>query len=65
MGVELKGPTVCSSDGDWPAEESLAELAQLARTAGLAVVGQATQRFVHPHPATFVGREHAVGDRRR
>jgi GTP-binding protein HflX len=33
----------------------LAELAQLAHTAGLAVVGQAVQRFEHPHPATFIG----------
>jgi len=51
----LKRPTAPSSDGYWPVEESLAELAQLARTAGLAVVGQATQRLKHPHPATFIG----------
>jgi GTP-binding protein HflX len=33
----------------------LAELTQLARTAGLVVVGQATQRLDHPNPATFIG----------
>ncbi|MCX7683018.1 MAG: GTPase HflX [Anaerolineae bacterium] len=42
-------------DGDWPVEESLAELAQLARTAGLVVVGQTVQRLEHPNPATFIG----------
>lgn len=56
MGVEFKGPKASSSDGHWPVEESLAELAQLARTAGLAVVGQATQRLEHPNPATFIGK---------
>jgi len=55
VGVELKGPAVPSSDGHWPVEESLAELAQLAHTAGLVVVGQAVQRLKHPHPATFIG----------
>lgn len=56
MGVEFKGPKVTSSDGHWPVEESLAELAQLARTAGLVVVGQATQRLERPNPATFIGK---------
>jgi len=36
-------------------EESLAELAQLARTAGLVVVGQIVQRLERPNPATFIG----------
>ncbi len=36
-------------------EESLGELAQLAETAGLAVVGQATQRLKHPNSATYIG----------
>jgi GTP-binding protein HflX len=44
-----------SSDGSWPVEESLAELAQLARTAGLVVVGQVMQRMERPNPATFIG----------
>jgi len=55
VGVELKGPAAHSPDGYWPVEESLAELAQLARTAGILVVGQAVQRLEHPHPATFIG----------
>ncbi len=56
VGVEFKGPGVSLSDGSWPVEESLAELAQLARTAGLAVVGQATQRLERLNPATFIGK---------
>jgi GTP-binding protein HflX len=55
VGVELKGPAAKSADGLWPVEESLAELTQLAHTAGLVVVGQAVQRLRHPHPATFIG----------
>lgn len=54
MGVEFKGPGALS-DEYWPVEESLAELAQLANTAGLAVVGQTVQRLVRPNPATFIG----------
>jgi GTP-binding protein HflX len=38
-----------------PLEESLAELALLADTAGLQVIGQATQRLSHPDPKTFLG----------
>ena len=55
MGVEMKGPGAPSSDGHWPVEESLAELAQLAHTAGIQVVGQMTQRLERPNPATFIG----------
>ncbi|MGE3793841.1 MAG: GTPase HflX [Dehalococcoidia bacterium] len=36
-------------------EESLRELARLARTAGTVVVGQSVQRRQHPDPATYVG----------
>jgi GTP-binding protein HflX len=36
-------------------DESLAELAQLARTAGLVVVGEAVQRLERPNPSTFIG----------
>jgi GTP-binding protein HflX len=39
-----------------PVEESLAELARLAETAGLKVVGQASQRMKHPDSATYIGR---------
>ncbi|MGC9399147.1 MAG: GTPase HflX [Anaerolineae bacterium] len=40
----------------WPVEESLAELERLAWTAGLEVVGQATQSLDRPHAGTFIGR---------
>ena len=38
-----------------PAGESLAELAELARTAGAEVVGRTTQRLLHPAVATYIG----------
>lgn len=38
-----------------PADESLAELAELARTAGAEVVGSTTQRMDHPAAATYIG----------
>ncbi len=43
------------SNSRWSAEESLQELAQLARTAGLTVVGSTCQRLDHPNPATYIG----------
>ena len=55
MGVELKGPAAKPSTGYWPVEESLDELAQLAHTAGIGVVGQLVQRLERPNPATFIG----------
>jgi len=36
-------------------DDSLAELALLAGTAGLDVVGELTQRMDHPNPQTFIG----------
>jgi len=39
----------------WDADASLEELAQLARTAGVEVVGTVTQRLPHPHPQHYVG----------
>ena len=36
-------------------EDSLDELRQLALTAGIEVVGQATQKLERPHPATYIG----------
>jgi len=36
-------------------DDSLSELTLLADTAGLDVVGQATQRLEHPNPQTFIG----------
>jgi GTPase len=50
VGTELKR--------GWPllsVEDSLLELTRLAETAGLQVVGQATQRFDKPDSATFIG----------
>lgn len=38
------------------AEDSLAELAELARTAGADVVGRTTQKLDSPHVATYVGK---------
>ncbi len=50
VGVELR-----SENGLLPLEDSLAELAMLADTAGLDVVGQITQRLNAPNPKTFIG----------
>ncbi|TLM97979.1 MAG: GTPase HflX, partial [Actinobacteria bacterium] len=41
--------------GDWPVEESLAELERLAYTVGAEVVGTTTQRLDRPNPRTFIG----------
>jgi GTP-binding protein HflX len=38
-----------------PLEDSLTELALLADTAGLEVVGQLTQKLDHPHVETYIG----------
>ena len=50
MGVELFGEDQLLS-----LDDSLTELALLADTAGLLVVGQATQKLDHPNPQTFIG----------
>src|SRR5258708_17155874 len=39
---------------DWPVEESLDELAQLATTAGVICMDRVIQRLARPHPATFL-----------
>lgn len=44
-----------SSDVGWPAEDSLQELASLARTAGAEVVGAEWQQRRHPDPDTYIG----------
>lgn len=49
VGVEA-GPQV------WRLQDSLAELEQLAATAGVDVVGTATQRLSGPNPATLLGK---------
>jgi GTP-binding protein HflX len=50
IGVELKGERPLL-----PVCDSLKELAQLADTAGLEVVGQTYQRFERPNQATYIG----------
>jgi GTP-binding protein HflX len=50
VGVQLK-----NQRGGWDVEDSLPELAQLARTAGVEVAGQTWQRLGRFHPATLVG----------
>lgn len=52
VGIELQD----SRGTSWRAEDSLEELVQLARTAGVEVVGQTFQRLARPHPGTFLGR---------
>ena len=56
VGIELKSRRSPSSDGRWPVEDSLAELAQLARTAGVEVVGQTYQRLRSINSATLIGK---------
>ena len=53
VGVELKNAP--RSAGTLPTEASLDELAQLAETAGLEVVGRAVQRLSAPDRRTFIG----------
>nr|WP_290665492.1 GTPase HflX [Ardenticatena sp.] len=51
VGVERKGERSL-----WSIQDSLEELAQLARTAGMEVVGRTWQRLNHPNPATYIGK---------
>ena len=51
VGIEVK-----SERNPWPVEESLAELAQLASTAQVDVVGQIYQKVDRVHSATFMGK---------
>ena len=50
VGVQLKG-----QKSVWHVEDSLSELAALARTAGLQVVGREWQNLERIHPATLIG----------
>ena len=50
IGTELRGDR-----GLLSVQDSLDELRQLAMTAGIEVVGQATQKLDHVHPATHIG----------
>jgi len=51
VGAKLKN----ERDG-WSVENSLAELAQLARTAGVEVGGQTFQKLDAINPATYIGK---------
>jgi GTP-binding protein HflX len=51
VGAEVKGTT-----HPWRLEDSLLELAELGRTAGLDVRGQAEQQMGAIHPATYIGK---------
>ena len=58
VGIEFKNDV---NDGKtaqtrWTVEDSLEELAQLARTAGVEVVGRTHQRIAEPNPATLIGK---------
>lgn len=50
VGAEIRG-----ANSALPLEDSLAELALLADTAGVDSVGELTQRLDHPHPVTYIG----------
>ncbi len=51
----LVGAEVRSKKDFLPLEDSLTELALLAKTAGLEVVGELTQKLDHPHVVTYIG----------
>lgn len=55
-------------DAQLPAAQSLAELAELAVTAGADVVGQTTQRLAAPNVTTYIGKgkvDEVLGEARR
>jgi GTP-binding protein HflX len=54
IGVELK------SRGAADIRESLAELAELAQTAGAEILGEGVQKMDSPAPATFIGKGKAT-----
>ena len=51
VGVEVRGKR-----SSWCLDDSLTELAELARTAGAQVIGQARQRLTSINPGTYVGK---------
>jgi GTPase len=51
----LIGLNLTYSKSEWSCEDSLLELAQLARTAGLTVCTKCTQTRERPHPKCYVG----------
>ncbi|MBI3739537.1 MAG: GTPase HflX [Chloroflexi bacterium] len=51
----LVGVEIYQQKNNLSLEDSLTELALLSDTAGLEVVGQLTQKLVHPHVETYIG----------
>ena len=47
--------SVETPETDWPVQNSLDELEQLAKTAGVESVDRVVQKLDHPHPATLLG----------
>ena len=59
VAVDWRAPLPTSEDGKtlrWALSDSLEELARLAETAGIEVVGAVTQRLHRPEPGTYVGK---------
>ncbi|HQF70926.1 MAG TPA: GTPase HflX, partial [Promineifilum sp.] len=52
----MVGTALYDSEPLLTVEESLDELARLADTAGIDIVGQTMQRFEKPHSATYIGQ---------
>ncbi len=48
-GVEQYGDS-------WKIQDALEELARLAETAGVEIVGSVSQKLDHPHPGTYLGK---------
>jgi GTPase len=47
--------SIDTPEADWPVQDSLEELEQLAETAGVQCVDRLVQKLDHPHPATLLG----------
>lgn len=45
-----------TDDASWPVDVSLDELARLAATAGIEVVGRTSQNLSDPHPRSYLGK---------
>jgi GTP-binding protein HflX len=54
--VYLVGADIKAAKSSWPLQDSLQELAELARTAGVEVVGETQQHLEAVNPATYIGK---------
>jgi GTP-binding protein HflX len=54
VGADLK------QRGGMEVEETMGELAELAKTAGAQIIGEGTQKLTRPHVATFIGKGKAA-----